>query len=84
MATYMDDQLSIESIDSVPCKEPEEELTFLEKVGLRLDLQLKENFKKPLFSEVSNLIRKQNKIQKASRYYLKKFSFTAERIKRKI
>ena len=83
-ATYVDDAMSIESVDSVAYQEPEEELTFLEKVGMRVDLQAKENLKKPLFSEVANLIRKQNKIQKASRYYIKKFGFTTERIRRKI
>lgn len=83
--SYIDDSLSVDSIDSIPCKEPEEEHTFLEKVGMRFNFQdVKENQKKPLFSEVTNLLRKQNKIQKASRYYLNKFSFTTERIKRKI
>ena len=51
--------MSINSVDSVECQEPEEELTFLEKVGLRFNFNdFKENLTKPLFSEVVNLIRK--------------------------
>ena len=85
ISSYSDDAMSVKSIDSVAYLEPEEDHTFLEKIGMRFNFQeVKENPKEPLFSEVANIIRKQNKIQKASRYYISKFSFTAERIRRKM